>query len=84
MKTTWPPPASMKKEATPSTPSRRILNSAVSTTSTGAFVDLDLNTVATTENGFLEVDVTGLHEVVIKASCAVGDGGTLTPRWQLT
>jgi hypothetical protein len=70
--------------ANPATPSWRIKNSAVHTTSTGAYVDADLNTVDTTENGYLEVDVTGLHEVVIKASCATDNTGTLTPRWQLT
>ena len=69
--------------ATPTTPSWRIKNSAVSTTSSGAYVDGDLNTVATTQNGHLEVDVTGLSEVVIKASCATDDTGTLTPRWHL-
>ena len=70
--------------ATPTTPSWRIKNSAVHTTSTGAYVDADLNTIAITENGYLEVDVTGLYELLVKASCAVADGGTITPRWHLT
>lgn len=70
--------------ATPTTPSRRILHSSVYTTSTGAYVDGDLNTVATTENGYLEIDVTGLHTVLIKGSCATDNTGVVTPRWQLT
>lgn len=69
--------------ASPATPCPRIKFSAVSTTSTGAYVDADLSSIATTENGYLEVDVTGLSEVVIKASCAAADGGTITPRWHL-
>jgi hypothetical protein len=69
--------------ATPTTPSRRILHSSVYTTTTGAYVDGDLNTVATTESGYLEVDVTGLYEVEIKMS-AGADSAAVTPRWSLT
>lgn len=66
--------------ATPTTPSWRIKNSAVSTTSSGAYVDGDLNTIATTENGYLEVDVTGLYDVVIKVS-AGADSAAVSGAW---
>jgi len=64
-------------------PSWRFKIAVVSTTATGAYVDADLNTVATTENGYFELDVTGLESVVVKASAA-GDSASVTAFWALT
>lgn len=55
---------------------------AVSTTSTGAYVDGDLNTIATIENGYFEMDVDGLDEVQVKVSAAA-DSAAVTATWRL-
>lgn len=61
----------------------RVRETAVSTTSTGAFVDGDLNSVATTENGYFCMEVDGLDEVQVKAS-AGADSAAVTANWSLT
>lgn len=65
------------------TPSGRFLLASVCTTSTGAYVDTDLDTVATTENGYFEMDISGLVEIVVKAS-AGADSASVTPRYSLS
>lgn len=69
--------------STLTTATGRFLLASVCTTSTGAFVDTDLDTVATTQNGYFEMDVTGLSEIVVKASAAA-DSASVTPRWSLS
>jgi hypothetical protein len=61
----------------------RIKAALVHTTSSGAYVDANLNGLAVTENGYFEMDITGLTEVVVKMSAAV-DGAVVTPRWSLS
>lgn len=68
--------------ATPTTPSWRVKNSSVFTTSSGAYVDGDLNTLATTETGYLEVDVTGLYMFKFSASAAA-DSASISGYWTL-
>lgn len=68
--------------ATIGTPSPRMKLAMVHTTSTGAYVDADLNTVATTENGYFEMDVTGLYDVLVKASAAA-DSASVTSYYTL-
>lgn len=54
----------------------------VHTTATGAFVDGDLDSVATTENGFLKFDCEGFTDVEIAFSAAV-DGSLVNQWWSL-
>jgi hypothetical protein len=58
----------------------RIRRSARSTTSSGAIVDGNLNAVTTLQNGYFEMDVDGLAEIVVRASAAA-DSAAVTPRW---
>ena len=61
----------------------RFRRTAVSTTATGAIVDGDVNTVATTENAYFEMDVDGLDTVVVKMS-AGADSASVTFYWSLS
>lgn len=56
---------------------------AVHTTSTGAFVDGDLDTVAVTENAWFKMDVTSFTDVEVAYSAAV-DGAIVPHKYSLT
>ena len=61
----------------------RVRRAARSTTSTGALVDGALNSVTTLQNGYFEMDVDGLEEIIVQASAAVNNAA-VTPRWTLS
>lgn len=44
----------------------------------GALVDGNLNAVAAAQNGYVELDIDGLVEIVIRAT---GSGAVVAPRW---
>lgn len=54
----------------------------VSTTATGAFVDGDLDTVATTENAWFKMDVSGMSDVEIAFNAAVSSA-IVSAKWGL-
>jgi len=58
----------------------RVRRAVRSTTSSGAVVDGNLNAVTVLQNGYFEMDIDGLVEIVVKASAAA-DNGLITPRW---
>lgn len=60
----------------------RFRRCARSTTATGALVDGDLDAVTTAQNGYLEMDIDGLAEIVLKASAAA-DSAEVTPRYSV-
>jgi len=61
----------------------RIRETSVNTTATGAVVDGDLDTVATTENGYFMMDIDGLVEIVVKAQGTTDGTGTVASFWSL-
>lgn len=60
-----------------------ILATGVHTTSTGAYVDGDLDTVDAGQSGFFDMDIEGFSEIIVKVS-AEGGAASATPRWTLS
>jgi hypothetical protein len=61
----------------------RIRETSVHTTSSGARVDGDLNSVAVTENGYFAMDIDGLAQIVVKAKGTTDGTGTVASFWSL-